>query len=102
VDYVALLRFRPHLSAAERDSALMRRASYQYPAGAKVIAEYWPAASSVNVVSIFTADDFSTVLELILEWGDVFEIDVHPAVSAEEGLSMGLEVVGRVPRLRQG
>jgi hypothetical protein len=101
VDYVALLSFRSSVPAAERDGALMRRATWQYPAGIRVIAEYWPAAAGVEVVSIFSADSFDSVLQLVLEWNDVFDIDVHPAVSAEEGLRIGPEVLGRLSRMQQ-
>ncbi len=101
MDYVALLSFRSSVSSAERDGALMRRAAWQYPKGIRPIAEYWPASSAVQVVSIFSADSFEQVLELTLEWEDVFDIDVHPAASAEEGLRVGSEVFGRLPRMQQ-
>jgi Domain of unknown function (DUF3303) len=101
VDYVALLSFRSSVSGAERDGALMRRAVWQYPEGIRPIAEYWPTASAVQVVSIFSADSFDQVMELVFEWNDVFGIDIHPAVSAEEGLRSGPEVFGRLPRMQQ-
>jgi hypothetical protein len=101
VDYVALLSFRSSLSAAERDGALMRRVAWQYPEGIRPIAEYWPVASAVQVVTIFSADSFDKVMELFFEWNDVFDIDIHPAVSAEEGLRIGPEVFGRLPRMQQ-
>jgi hypothetical protein len=101
VDYVALLSFRSSVSGAERDGALMRRTVWQYPEGIRLIAEYWPTASAVQVVSIFSADSFDNVMELVFEWNDVFDIDIHPAVSAEEGLRIGPEVFGRVPRMQQ-
>jgi hypothetical protein len=100
VDYVALLTFRSSVSAADRDGALMRRAGWQYPNGVRPIAEYWPAASGVSVISIFSADTYAAVMELVLQWNDVFDIDVHPAVSAEEGLQVGAEVFSRLPRLQ--
>jgi hypothetical protein len=100
VDYVALLKFRSSVPAAERDGALMRRASWEYPKGVRMIAEYWPMSSAVQVVTIFTTDSFEQVLEIELEWSDVFDIDIHPAVAADEGLRIGAEVVGRLPRLQ--
>jgi hypothetical protein len=100
MDYVALLTFRSSISAAERDAALMRRASWQYPDGIRPIAEYWPSAAAVQVVSIFSADSYASIMELVLEWGDVFDIDVHPAVSAAEGLEIGPAVFGRLHRVR--
>jgi hypothetical protein len=48
-----------------------------------------------------SADSFDKVLELLFEWNDVFDIDIHPAVSAEEGLRIGPEVFGRLPRMQQ-
>ena len=101
MDYVALLRFRSSVSAADRDGALMRRAGWQYPSGVRPIAEYWPSSSAVQVVSIFSADDYAAVMEVVFQWTDVFDIDVHPAISAEEGLRVGAEVFARLPRLQQ-
>ncbi len=100
MDYVALLKFRSSVPVAERDAALMRRASWQYPKGIRPIAEYWPVSSAVQVVTIFSADSFEPVLEVELEWSDVFDIDVYPAVAADEGLQLGPDVVGRLPRLQ--
>jgi len=102
MDFVAFLSFKPSISAAERDQGLARRAAWQYPKGIRLIAEYWPASATAQVVSIFSADSFEPIMELDLEWSDVFDIDVSPAVSAEEGLKTGVEVFGRLPRLQQG
>lgn len=100
MEYVGLLRFRPQVSAEERDRALMRRAGWTYPEGLRSIAEYWPVAGDVQVVSVFAADSFAPVMEMELEWSDVFDISIFPAVSAEEGLRIGPEVIGRLPRLQ--
>ena len=102
MDFVALLTFRDSVGIAERDAGLMRRAAWQYPTGIRPIAEYWPVASGPQVVSIFSADDWASVAELVFEWDDIFDIDVYPAVSAEEGLRVGAEVFSRVPRMQQG
>ena len=101
MDYVALLRFRSSVSSAERDAALARRATWQYPAGVTVVAEYWPVSGDVQVVSIFSTDNFAPIFEFELEWSDVFDIDVSPAVSAEDGLRIGADVFGRLNRLQQ-
>ncbi len=52
------------------------------------------------MVSIFSADSFAAVMEVELEWSDVFDIDIHPAISAEEGLQVGAEVMGRLTRMQ--
>jgi Protein of unknown function (DUF3303) len=101
MDFVAHMKFRPSLSAAEVDGAMIRRASYEYPEGVKLIAEYWPISSASQVVAIWSADSIDRILEMALEWDDVFEIDVHPAISAEDGLRAGPEIFARLPRLRQ-
>ena len=100
MDYVATLSFRKTVSGADRDAALMRRAGWEYPKGVTPIAEYWPAGADIQVVSIFSTDDFASIMELMFEWEDVFDIDVHPAISAEDGLAVGPEVFGRLPRLQ--
>jgi len=100
MDYIGILKFRPSVSGADRDAALMRRAGWQYPSGVDVVAEYWPMAGDVQVVTVFSTDSTAAVMELYMEWEDVFDIDIHPAVSAEEGLKIGPEVFGRLARMR--
>jgi hypothetical protein len=101
MEFVAHMKFRPSLSATEMDGALIRRASYQYPDGIKLIAEYWAMSSAGQIVAIWSADSMEKILEMALEWQDVFEIDVHPAISAEEGLRVGPGIFGRLPRMGQ-
>lgn len=100
MDYVATLTFRDSISPEARDAALARRAGWQYPNGIKVIAEYWPAATDFQVVSIFTAEDYGAIMALVLEWEDAFDIAVYPAISADEGLQVGAEAMGKVQRLQ--
>jgi hypothetical protein len=100
MDYVGRLTFRAAVGSGERDAALMRRATWDYPSGVRVIAEYWPMAADVQVITIFSADDISAVWELVAEWEDVFDVDVSPAISAEDGLKVGPEVFGRLRRLQ--
>ena len=100
MDYVALLRFRSSVSAGDRDAALARRTAWKYPKGVRVTAEYWPMSDDVQVVSIFSTDDIASIWEFEAEWNDVFDIDVSPAVSAEQGLRIGPEVFGRLKRLQ--
>ena len=100
MDYVGRLTFRSSVGAADRDAALMRRATWNYPSGIQVVAEYWPMAADIQVVTIFSADDIAAVWELVAEWEDVFDIDVSPAISAEDGLKVGPDVFGRLSRLQ--
>jgi len=100
MDYVGRLTFRSSVGSAERDAALMRRAAWEYPSGIRVVAEYWPMAADIQVVTIFSAEDIAAVWELVSEWEDVFDIDISPAISAEDGLKVGPEVFGRLKRLQ--
>ncbi|HWC38946.1 MAG TPA: DUF3303 family protein [Acidimicrobiales bacterium] len=95
MDYVMLLRWKQGLTRDQRDGALMHRASWNYPAGVQLVAEYWPATEDPAVVSIFRTEDFAALMEVQLTWGDIFDITVVPAVSAEDGLKIGPEVMGR-------
>ena len=101
MEFVALLKFRPSVPAAERDAALMRRAAWQYPEGVKVIAEYWPMSGEYQVVSVFSAETITPLMELEMEWDDVFDLSVSPALSADEGLRVCPEVFGRLQRMQQ-
>jgi hypothetical protein len=95
MEYVMLLGWKQGLTRDQRDGALMQRAGWNYPGGVKVIAEYWPAAEDPAVVSIFQTEDFSALMEIEFTWGDIFDITVIPAISAEEGLKLGPDAMGR-------
>ena len=95
MDYVMLLRWKQGLTREQRDGALMNRAGWKYPAGAEVVAEYWPAAEDPAVVSIFRTDDYGVMMEIAFTWGELFDITILPAISAEEGLKIGPDVMGR-------
>ena len=93
--FVMTLKWQPGLSRDQRDGALGRRAQWDYPRGVKLVGEYWPSSESVAVVSIFETDDHSALMEIGFTWGDMFQIEITPAVSAEEGLRVGPEVMSR-------
>jgi hypothetical protein len=95
VDYVMLLRWKQGLTREQRDETLVHRAGWKYPAGLDVIAEYWPVAEDPAVVSIFRTEDIGALMEIEFTWGGTFDITTYPAVSAEDGLTVGPEVMGR-------
>jgi hypothetical protein len=57
-------------------------------------------AGDLQVVAIFSSDDVAAIWEVEAEWNDVFDIDISPAVSAEDGLRIGPDVFGRLQRLQ--
>ena len=56
-------------------------------------AEYWLQASDPAVVAIFGADSVAPIMAIATEWGDVFDITVVPAVTAEEGLQLAQQMM---------
>jgi Protein of unknown function (DUF3303) len=93
--FVMTLKWQPGLTREQRDGTLMRRAQWNYPDGVKLHGEYWPTSENLAVVSVFETDDQAALLEIGFTWGDAFQIEVTPAVSAEDGLRIGPEVLGR-------
>jgi hypothetical protein len=100
MDYVALLTFRATVSGAERDGALLRRAAWEYPAGLDVTAEWWPMTDAPHVVVLFSTDAAAAIMELEFEWNDVFDVQIAPALRADQGLALGPEVFGRLDRMQ--
>lgn len=95
MEYVTLLRSQEGLSRKDRDGTLMRRLEWEYPQGVELIAEYWPQAHDPAVVSIVRTDDVAALMEINLTWGDVFDVRIFPAISAQQGLEVGPEALKR-------
>jgi hypothetical protein len=93
--YVWLANWKPGLSREQMDAALMRRAAWSYPDGVNVLGEYWLGGHRPAVVSIFETDNYEPIMELGLNWGDVFEIACEPACTPEQGLQWGPAILER-------
>ena len=52
------------------------------------MAEYWLETESPRVVAIMEADSMAPFGEIRMVWGDLFDIEVFPAVTAEQGMEM--------------
>jgi hypothetical protein len=61
---------------------------WQYPEGLNVLAEYWLETESPRVVAIMEADSMAPFGEIRMVWGDLFDIEVFPAVTGEQGMEM--------------
>ena len=48
----------------------------------------WLQTGDPIVVSILEADSFAPIMAMTTEWGDVFDITVTPAITAEDGLKL--------------
>jgi hypothetical protein len=87
--FVALLKSK----AGTMKERIERRARWQYPEGMKPIAEYWLQTADPDVVAIFEADSVAPIMATLGEWGDVFEICVYPAITAEDGLELAKQMM---------
>ena len=88
--FVALLEVKGSNAPAER---IARRAEWLYPAGVKVIAEYWLQTDGYSVISIMETDNNADIFAISAEWGDVFNVKVSPAVTAEQGLQLAQKMM---------
>lgn len=81
--FVALSSVR----AGTQAERIQRRAKWNPEAGGvHFVAEYWLPTASPNVIHVFETDDASLIFEGVAQWDDVFDTQVFPATTAEEGL----------------
>jgi len=93
--FVMTLKWQPGLTRERRDGALQRRSQWNYPDGVNLIGEFWPTSENLAVVSAFETNDPAALMEIGFTWGDVFQIEVAPAVTATDGLQLGPEAMSR-------
>lgn len=73
-----------------------RRAQWEYPEGAKLVAEYWLQSadpSIPSVVAFYEVDEVAPVMAALAAWDHVFDITVIPAVTFEEGLKLAQQMM---------
>ena len=83
--FVVLLSTKPGATFQEGGA---RRLQWEYPEGMNVLAEYWLETDSPRVVSIVEVNDMAPFGATRMAWGDLFEIQAFPAVTAEQGMEM--------------
>lgn len=65
-----------------------RRMRWQYPDGVTPVAEYWLETDDPSVISIVELDDVGLITLMRMDWDDLMDIEVFPAVTSEQGLEM--------------
>jgi hypothetical protein len=85
--FVALCKAKATSTAKER---IARRVNWK-PHG-RVVGEYWLQSNDPTVVTITETDDVATIMRSVVEWDDVFDITVYPAITAEQGLQFAKEM----------
>ncbi len=88
--FVTLLSTRPGNTFQE---GVARRLQWDYPEGANVLAEYWLETESPRVVAVVEAESMDPFGQIRMDWGDMFEIEVFPAMTAEQGLEMARQAM---------
>lgn len=83
--FVALLKNKPGSTFREGGT---RRLQWSYPEGLNVLGEYWLETGSPRVVAVMEAESMAPFGQLRMVWGDLFEIEVYPAVTGEQGMEM--------------
>ncbi len=71
---------------------ITRRVDWKYPAGLRVLGEYWLMSGDPALVIICEADDAGSILSAIAEWDDVLDLTVIPAITAEQGLTLAKQM----------
>ena len=86
--FVTLLKVR---SGTTRER-VGRRIDWKYPDGMRVVAEYWLQTPDPNVIMVAEADSVGPIMAARVQWDDVFDITVVPAVTAEEGIQLAQQM----------
>ena len=95
---IGLFHWKPDLPHEKVLECLGKRLQYTEPEGANMLFEYWPSGGQEGpaVVAAYEMADFGPILEIELFWGEYFNITMLPAVSAEDGIKMGGDVIQRI------
>jgi hypothetical protein len=97
--FVALLSPRAGNTFQE---GVARRLQWDYPEGANVVAEYWLETEKPRVIAVMEAQSMDAFGQIRMDWGDMFEIEVFPAVTAEQGMEMARQAMSGQAASGQG
>ncbi len=84
--FVCMGKFK---AASTTKLRVARRVGWKYPAGMRVVAEYWLETSDPalpGLIVIAEADDLTPMMRAIADWDDLMDLTVVPALTAEQGL----------------
>jgi hypothetical protein len=93
--FVALLKPRGTTTFQE---GVARRMQWDYPEGVRVLGEYWLKTECPRVVSVMEAEGMDAFGQIRMHWDDMFEIEVFPAMTGEQGMEMARQAMsGQAP-----
>jgi len=96
---LGLFYWKPGLPHEKVMECLGRRMKYEEPEGANMLFEYWPSGvgdKTPAVVAGYDMADLGPMLEIELVWGEYFDIMMLPAISADDGIKMGADVIQHI------
>ncbi|MBO1908613.1 DUF3303 family protein [Microvirga sp. 3-52] len=79
-------------AASSGKERIARRVNWEYPAGMRMVAEYWSMSTEAAVIAVTEADNVASIMTAIVDWDDVFDLTVMPAMTAEQGLEMAKQM----------
>ncbi|HEU4493417.1 MAG TPA: DUF3303 family protein [Rubrobacteraceae bacterium] len=88
--FVALLKNR---AAGTFQEGVARRMQWNYPEGVRVLGEYWLETETPRVIAVMEAESMDAFGQIRMDWGDMFEIEVFPAVTGEQGMEMARQAM---------
>ena len=97
--FVALLKTRAGNTFQE---GVARRLQWDYPEGLRVLGEYWLETEDPRVIAVMEAQSMDAFGQIRMDWGDMFEIEVFPAVTGEQGLEMARQAMSGQATSGQG
>lgn len=88
--FVTLLSTRPGFTFQE---GVAKRLQWEYPEGAKVLAEYWLETEAPRVIAVVEAESMEPFGQIRMDWNEMFEIETYPVVTAEQGMEMARQAM---------
>jgi hypothetical protein len=88
--FVALLGNR---AGGTFQEGVSRRLQWEYPEGVKVLGEYWLETEDPRVIAVMEAESMEAFGQIRMDWGDMFGIEVFPAVTGEQGMEMARQAM---------
>lgn len=86
--FVATLTLREGKSSAAALEALQKHQGWEHPTGLKVVADYY-LSGTPEIIVIFEADIPEPIYAFHLNWADLFDVRVHPAMPLDQAIKAG-------------
>ncbi len=86
--FVSILSAKPDIPPEVAQQGIPRRLEWKPPEGVKILGEYWLQEAPARVIVISEADSPAPLFLVNMAWADLFDIEVIPAITAEEGLKL--------------